>query len=162
MGGPQPNMGSHFNQQPGSVLGASNSSTVQGGSSKATGNFFRRNASNQSGKQKGTTSVASSSSHLNAGSNMQAHGHHYPAQKHTPVGQRQNSGHGSHHGMHHGSNNNSQRIMHQQAPQSHYQPKTKIIQIGAGTSPKVSPKNIKELLKFRVGASGQGPANVTN
>jgi len=53
-------------------------------------------------------------------------------------------------------------MMHQQAPQSHYQPKGKMIQIGQSTSPKVSPKNIKELLKFRVGQTGQGPANVTN
>ena len=57
-----------------------------------------------------------------------------------------------------GSASGNLRVM----PGSHYAPKTKIMQIQADTSPKhtgVSPKNVKEIFKYRVSHQNAGPSS---
>lgn len=108
-----------FENQQNVAMAASSSSNMQPNSksnSKA-GNFFRRNASNQSGKAHANknSSVGSQGAMSNQVNN---HGNvihqHYPMQKQNVVGSRQSSGggHSAHHShqMNHGATNSSRII----------------------------------------------------
>ena len=133
-----------------------------GGHAGHQGHYFRRNTSNQSAKNSAHGHKNQQQPHhsgtIAAGSSI----HHNSSQKHSGgIASRQNSGHNSNHlsgtpsTQGHPNSGIHRPSAGQQVPHTQYQTKAKILQIGSQTSPKVSPKNIKELLKFWVGQNQQ-------